>query len=420
MALNVFTAVRHLSGLRRDQHDDDFTQRLFSVYTPVLLTITALIITPRQFLSQPITCWPIGTWSSNYVSYAQRKCLISGTYYLPSSENIETFQPNSKEIIGWYPYTPIFIVFNIVPFIIPSMIWMACNSQGGIEVSKANEAAIMYQNSIDSQTTEEKESILHYIVENLNIVQQIKDSIKVNGKKSKFREACACCMMPRYSSFLSNLTLVVKVLYLLAVIINVIFTAIFIGPGFITLGIKFLTRITAGESVFFPEIFPISSLCIFSVHGSSQIQNIRLQCLLNMNIFIEKVFLVIWYWYALIFTVGAINLTTWILFRFNNRYRYSRFKTYLPFPHTKSDEAKILRFVSSYIGTDCATALRLMAGHLDHLTMTHLCSGLYQMYLTDLNNQTMGEQNDNPNDVISDDEIAFIDKDKMDIAANGF
>jgi innexin len=50
-----------------------------------------------------------------------------------------------------------------------------------------------------------------------------------------------------------------------------------------------------------------------------QSQNHTIQCVLLLNIFTEKVFIILWAWYSILSAVTFCNLLSWIYALFNDR-----------------------------------------------------------------------------------------------------
>ncbi|MEN2498487.1 MAG: hypothetical protein MHMPM18_002777 [Marteilia pararefringens] len=236
-----------------------------------------------------------------------------------------------------------------------------------------------------------------------------------------------CNCFSRFNdSYLANLTLCVKILYILAVPFNFFLIASFIGPGFWTLGFRFFARIGSGQSVFFKEMFPLQTLCVFTVRTNMQVETKKLQCLLTMNIFNEKVFLIIWYWYILLLIIGIINLISWLTFRFSSKYRCDMLKKYVPTPKNKREMINLKLFFSDFLTQDCSVALRLLQHHVDHLTMTILTTGLYNLYKTEVAKVTLNQDinDDRDSDVSEDiqnqDNVDDENLDQLNQVANGF
>lgn len=117
-----------------------------------------------------------------------------------------------------------------------------------------------------------------------------------------------------------------KIFNLINVIVQMVFLHFIFGWRFFSYGFDFISSLINQENPFFlTSQFPIITFCDFFVH-----QNLRkiyyntVQCLLPINVFIEKVFLIIWFWYYLLIFVTLINIFSWAI-----EYRRTRQLCYL-------------------------------------------------------------------------------------------
>lgn len=106
-----------------------------------------------------------------------------------------------------------------------------------------------------------------------------------------------------------------KIFNLLNVIVQMVFLHFIFGWRFFSYGFDFVSSLINQENPFFlTSQFPIITFCDFFVH-----QNLRkiyyntVQCLLPINVFIEKVFLIIWFWYYLLIFLTLANIISWVI-----------------------------------------------------------------------------------------------------------
>ncbi|MEN2496510.1 MAG: hypothetical protein MHMPM18_001025 [Marteilia pararefringens] len=72
MALALFNSGRKLLSMKNANRDEDTVSKLFGTATPVAIFILVVFISPRQYFTNPINCWQMGSFFSSYVSYAER------------------------------------------------------------------------------------------------------------------------------------------------------------------------------------------------------------------------------------------------------------------------------------------------------------------------------------------------------------
>lgn len=109
--------------------------------------------------------------------------------------------------------------------------------------------------------------------------------------------------------------LLLKVLNLLNVLFQMFLLHFMFGHRFFFYGIDFVRMLLNNQNPFFlTNQFPIITFCDFYVH-----QNLRkiyynaAQCVLPINVLIEKFFLIIWFWFYILIILTVINIISWLI-----------------------------------------------------------------------------------------------------------
>lgn len=87
--------VKTLQGLSdiKSRLDDDFADRLSRQYTTAILLAFAFVVSTKQFVGQPISCWCPAHFTESHRAYTDTICWISNTFYHPIDERV----PDEKE-----------------------------------------------------------------------------------------------------------------------------------------------------------------------------------------------------------------------------------------------------------------------------------------------------------------------------------
>jgi hypothetical protein len=120
------------------------------------------------------------------------------------------------------------------------------------------------------------------------------------------------------TSGLKNLTthyMLLKFLNMLNVLVQIVFLHYMFGRNFYRYGLDFFAKLWNNEDPFYlSKQFPIISLCNFYVHQNlRQIHWNTAQCILSINIFIEKFYVIIWFWYVFLLLVNLFNIISWLI-----------------------------------------------------------------------------------------------------------
>jgi len=425
MTLKLVHASRDaFSKLKRKQLDEDCTMRLFSRFTITFLAISALLVTPRQFMfSAPIKCW--SSLSGATTMFLERMCLINGTYILPKGEFAVSYQPSKDEYIHWYAITPLLLIAQTVAFACPRLLWAALNHNGGIEVSEAIKQARISQMASKFRNTGVRREEVQSIVNNISQVDMKKKKYPklTRGQRVSMAARCRCCTSSFSSLYLTNLLIIVKALYIISIPVNVAFISGFLGRGYFTMGFEIFSRFSLQKSIYFENMFPMSTLCKIVAYANTIEQPQVVQCMLLMNMYNEKLFLILWYWYLALFIIAIIDFIQVLVFRFMPSYRLRYFRAELPVIKNQFDGKSVRNFFNHHCSVDCCFALKLMKAHLDHVTMKLILEGLITDYMAEESKMRINEGFVDDDDVdeygsSNEDVDAAINKQEMEQVAN--
>jgi hypothetical protein len=108
--------------------------------------------------------------------------------------------------------------------------------------------------------------------------------------------------------------LLLKFLNLLNVFLQIVMLHFIFGAEFYKYGLDFLSKLMTQQDPYeLSTQFPILTFCDFYVHQNMrQIHWNTVQCILSINILIEKIYVIIWFWLVLLLVVTFFNLFSWI------------------------------------------------------------------------------------------------------------
>jgi hypothetical protein len=159
---------------------------------------------------------------------------------------------------------------------------------------------------------------------------------------------------------------------------------------------KFVRGLDWGESKRFPRV----TLCDFHIREIGIVHRYTVQCVLPINLFNEKIFLILWFWILLLSAFNIGDFISWLLriIRVDNRSAYVRRKLAMKNASKESTddpmrleknrfEEKRLskRFVRDYLQEDGCFALRLLARNGQDIIVGEIIDQLYQHFRTKYN-----------------------------------
>jgi hypothetical protein len=284
-------------------------------------------------------------------------------------------------------------------FYFPRMLWRSLNSKSGLDIEKLVQAAMKQQ-----QQGEERNKTIEYITNALRVYVENRytSAAQPNTRAKSFPKKTWYCITfwrrRHLSSFIVLLFTFVKLLFLLNSLIQIFLLNAFLGNDYHLFGfeviIKFARGLDWGESKRFPRV----TLCDFHIREIGIIHRYTVQCVLPINLFNEKIFLILWFWILLLAAFNIGDFISWLfrIIRVDSRTAYVRRKLAMnrallnePFDEFSNTEQVRLNekvrskaFVRYYLQEDGCFALRLLARNGQDIIVGEIIDKLYQHFST--------------------------------------
>ncbi|CAF1597633.1 unnamed protein product [Adineta ricciae] len=381
------------------RNDDVFIDRLNHRYTVTMILVFAGIVTTQQYFGAPITCWVPAQFTGGYEKYANDICWIMNTYYVPMEHDIPHAENTRYErMLKYYQWSPFILMFMALCFYFPRMIWRSLNNKSGLDIEKLVDQAMKQEQQ--ENPTEEREKAVGYIYNSIRVYIEnryttpIPHHHRVKTIPQKFWYHVAFWRHRHLSAYLVVLFTFVKLLFLINSLIQIVLLNAFLGNEYHLFGFevinKFMRGLDWGESKRFPRV----TLCDFHIREVGIVHRYTVQCVLPINLFNEKIFLVLWFWILLLAAFNIGDFLAWLfrIVRVDNRSAYVRRKLMMQnISLTKSgdhisqqkqldEEMRIKRFVRDYLQEDGCFALRLLARNGQDIIVGEIIDRLYKHY----------------------------------------
>jgi len=195
----------------------------------------------------------------------------------------------------------------------------------------------------------------------------------------------------RRGNYLIFLYATAKLFYLVNVVGQFYLLDQFLGGGYHLFGIHAMMEFSAGrEWNGAVTVFPRVTLCDFTIRGyMGTVHPHTVQCVLPINFFSEKIYLVLWFWMALLGAVTALGLVrwAWILLPERGRRRYVRQNLKIMTrlrndgtPGSDRDRKMSRRFTETYLRQDGVFVLKLVAKNSTDLVVADIVAALWDNY----------------------------------------
>nr|QQY02610.1 innexin 4 [Cryptocotyle lingua] len=205
-----------------------------------------------------------------------------------------------------------------------------------------------------------------------------KSSLK--GKKTLSNSIFPRCGR-KYGNFLVHLYIAVKLCYLLNVVGQIYLMQSFIGTKYTSYGARVLIDLIQGREWHQSGHFPRVTFCDLEAKKLGKNHIYTLQCVLPLNMFLEKIYIFLWFWHVAIAMVTLLSLLVWLYRIFASHSRMHFVQSYLkPENSVPLHSAVLEKFVNSYLGLDGVFIIRLIGTNCGGLLACDLVNELWLGY----------------------------------------
>ncbi|CDS37193.1 Innexin unc 7 [Echinococcus multilocularis] len=344
-------------GEDRSCPDDDFVDRVNHTYTLNLLMFFTAIVLSRQLVGKPISCWIPNDFTGAQGEYAETVCWVTSTYFIPPAQATVPIEEDVRyeKKIYYYQWVPFILMIQAALFVLPCIVWRLFNTQSRINLRTVMEVSSDLKNLNDS--LDQRRDLINCLVRHLEDALVIRhfrrqrrgkktratdqhhygkgwSQLNTTGSKTDERSGMGrrrfstpvvplafskqarvpgprpC--MPTSSAYLSGLYLAIKVLYLANSTTQLILTGKYLNGEAFIFGIDTLRDLMNTRFWDQTGSFPRVALCDFELRrmGSNQ-HRYTIQCVLRINIFNEKIYIFLWFWFFLISVLNLLSFLRW-------------------------------------------------------------------------------------------------------------
>lgn len=202
--------------------------------------------------------------------------------------------------------------------------------------------------------------------------------------KQVLAEYCSLCCGKIYGNYLATLHLVTKILYVAGGVGQLFILGEFIGDGYMFYGVSALQKMLNRKYHNY-KLFPRVTLCDIKLRQFSNIQQFTVQCALPINLFNEKVYLLLWFWLCGISLMNIYTLLSylWNAFLPNRRAYVSRhLKIYLQSVYLSRhiSHERLHDFVCNYLRQDGILVLQMIESNTNNVTIAEITGALWEIY----------------------------------------
>ncbi|CAI4228601.1 unnamed protein product [Auanema sp. JU1783] len=366
----------YVKKIRRSYQSNDLVDRLNYQYTALLVAIGAITLAATQYVGKPIQCWVPAQFTGAWEKYAETYCFIKGSYFLPDDQNPEQyFLSEEKKEIGYYQWVPLMLGFQAFLFYLPCLLWKAFTSSSGINVKDVLESSAKVKKNVSQK---DRENQVAKAAAHLQEALELQRELKV--------EAGFISKMRKCGFFLSFLYLASKVLYIVNIGVQFLIFSTFLGTSSTFWGWEIFSDLMDGRSWQETGHFPRVTMCDFHVRVLGAIHRWTVQCVLMINMFTEKIYVFLWFWFILVGVLTMISFAYWfvaLIYRgFQTEFvsKYLRCMGAISEEPSAVEEQKVNGFVRNFLTPDGVFLLRLIQTNGGDMLAGEIATALYNNY----------------------------------------
>jgi len=178
--------------------------------------------------------------------------------------------------------------------------------------------------------------------------------------------------------YVTVLYLSVKFLWIINVILQFFLLNAFLGPEYNFWGYGVLRDLAAGRQWETSGAFPRVTMCDVQVRQLGNLHNWSIQCVLMINMFNEKIYLFLWWWFLVVAVLNIINFLYWVVISVVPSFGQDFVGRYLQYKGVVLGSRKGLdSFINNSLGKDGVTLLRLVSDNCGDLATAEIVHFLW-------------------------------------------
>jgi innexin len=231
--------------------------------------------------------------------------------------------------------------------------------------------------------------VVHYISDCLQRYEEYihPSTIQISSAIQRYYRRCHQFCQARTGASLVCFYFFIKCLYIVNIALQIVFLQYFLSyhdVDYLQYGFNVFTSLLSGLSLPESRLFPRITLCDFQIRELGERHHYTVECILVINIFIEKMYFILWLWFWLLLIITIVDTIRFIyqVMPIHSRNRFIVHHLDLIVRNHESKEAQF-RYFLHYFPVDNLLALWIIASNSNSIIVAEILDQLFYRKLHD-------------------------------------
>ncbi|KAE9416424.1 hypothetical protein Angca_009129, partial [Angiostrongylus cantonensis] len=360
--------MRYLYSLRLD---DFGTDRLNYYYSTMVIMVLSVTITAKQYVGSPLQCWVPAQFTKAWEQYAENYCFVYNTYWVRPDDKIpESVDTRVSQQLIYYQWVPFIMALEAAFFYLPVIFWSQVNNKSGLNVENLVRLAIAAETSEDSGKEKKVAAICTHLEDSVQLQMTRQDGATLLTRVLRLGQL--------NGTYVCNVYLITKILYVINLVMQFIMMNKFLGQNDPYWGIHILSDILTGTDWELSGNFPRIAMCDFQVRVLGNSQRYSIQCVLSLNMFNEKIFLFLYFWFIVVGFVTAIDAINLAYYTRVNTQKLQYVQRFIK--SSSTDETLMNDFCQYQINADMLVIFNMISAHANEVITSDIIQQMWRNY----------------------------------------
>ncbi|PAA55765.1 hypothetical protein BOX15_Mlig032100g2 [Macrostomum lignano] len=357
----------------------DFGDRVTFLLSAIVLLVCSLVIGAKEYFTKSISCMLLHKFITPFTmmdaQMIESYCWVTGVYPLRMTEPLpdvsDEWLLKHPTIIRYYLWVPLLLALQALLCYLPKALFdLICFSRSAYCLSfiavSAREASLLSP----ARRAERVDELATCLADLLVASREYRQGRAVKWATAVHRCLPWCPISKRFGNYTFVMYLVTKLAGLAVLLLQLELMRQFLGFQSLSYGAELMRNITMGLDWEITMVLPRLGACRFTFPDRTSVISVTPYCTISSNIFTEKVYIILWFYFVLAAIVNSASILLWLRRFLLTRSRCQCLRSLIRgcgCPGTDQDETWLERFEFEFIRIDGLFFLwmiRLNCGHI--------------------------------------------------------